>query len=112
VLNPLVNETVPDVVGHRRRRRELLTDLLLLGPAGVGVAEQVVRELRAHQPLPSQRQGDARRVDRDPAATPLLGDEGGRSGAAGGIEDEITGIGGHEHAAFDDSREGLNDVYV
>lgn len=38
-----------------------------------------------------QGQRDARGVDGDPAAAPLLGDSGGGAGAAGGIENKIAG---------------------
>ncbi len=52
----------------------------------------------------AKRERDAGSVDGDPAAAPLFGDVGGGAGAAGRIEDEITGIGGHEDAALDELR--------
>ena len=50
----------------------------------------------------------ARGVDGDPAAAPLLGDVGRGAGAAGGVEHEVAGVGGHEDTALNDFRVGLN----
>jgi len=41
------------------------------------VLQPVMVELRGHQPLPGDGDGDARGVDGDPAPPPLLGDDGG-----------------------------------
>ena len=66
------------------------------------VGQQVVGILGGHQPRAGQRQGDAAGVDGDPAPAPLLGDVGRRAAAAGRVEDEVAGVGGHEEAALDD----------
>ena len=49
-----------------------------------------------------QREGYAGGVDGDPATAPLLGDVRGGAGAAGGVEDEVAGVGGHQDAALND----------
>ena len=46
----------------------------------------------------------------DPAPAPLLGDIGGGAAAAGGVEHQVAGVGGHQEAALDDSVIRLNDV--
>ncbi len=74
------------------------------------VGHEVVRVLRRHQARPGERQRDPAGVDRDPAPTPLLGDVGGRAGAAGRVEDEVAGVGGHEEAALDHSVVRLDNV--
>ncbi len=71
-------------------------DLALLALALGAVGEEVVGVARAHQARSRQSEGDAGGVDGDPAAAPLLGDGGGGAGAAGGVEDEIAGVGGHQ----------------
>ena len=70
--------------------------------AVAAVGEQVVGVACAHDAGAGQRQGYAGGVDGDPAAAPLLGDVGGGAGAAGGVEDEVAGIGGHQDASFYD----------
>src|SRR5262249_23469038 len=59
----------------------------------------------------SKGEGDAGGADGDPAPAPLLGDIGRGTGAAGGIEDEISGVGGHENTVLNCIYIGLNDVY-
>ena len=53
-----------------------------------------------HKTLLGQSDGHAGGVAGDPAAPPLLGHVGGGAGAAGGIEDQIAWVGGHEKTAF------------
>ena len=60
----------------------------------------------------AKRQCDARGVDRDPAAAPLLSDVGGRAGAAGWIKNEVARVGCHENAALDHLGRCLNDIYL
>ena len=79
--------------------------------AFLGVGQLVVVEDGAHQALFGEGDRHARGVAGDPAAAPLLGDVGGRAGAAGGVEDQVAGVGGHEEAARDDLRQRLDDVY-
>src|SRR5690606_37634771 len=66
-----------------------------------GVGEEIGGVKSAHDAVTGERDGDTRRVDGDPATSPLLGDIGRGAGAAGWVEDEITWVSGHEHAAFD-----------
>ena len=77
-------------------------DLAFLELALAAVGEKVVGIARAHQPGAGEREGDAAGVDSDPAPAPLFGDIGGRAGAAGRVEHEVAGIGGHKDAALDD----------
>ena len=44
--------------------------------------------------------GDAGGVDGDPAAPPLLGDVRRGAGAAGGVQEEVAGVGGHQDATL------------
>ncbi len=105
VRHALVDEAVADVAVHRLRTRRGAGDFGFLELAVAGIGEQVERIARAHDAGAGQRQRDARGVDRDPAAAPLLGDGGGGAGAAGWVEHEVAGVGGHQEAAFDNLRD-------
>jgi len=112
VRHALIDEAAAHVVRrplHRQRAR-VPGDLGLLAHAGLGVGEQVVRVLGRHQARAREGEGDAAGVDRDPAATPLLGDVGGGAGAAGRVQHEVTGVRGHEKAALNDLRRCLHRV--
>ena len=61
----------------------------------------VVVEIRGQDALSRQRDPYAAGVYGYPAAPPLLGDVGSRAGATGGVQHEIAGVRGHEHAALD-----------
>jgi hypothetical protein len=76
------------------------------------IAERVIVEAGGHQPLLGQRDRHARGVAGDPAPPPFLGDEGGGAGAAGRIEHQIAGIGGHQHAAFNNLHGRLDDIHL
>ena len=65
------------------------------------MCQLVVVEDGGHQSLLGQRQRHAGGVAGDPAPAPLLGDEGGGAAAAGGVEDQIAGVGGHEDASLE-----------
>ena len=110
VGHALVHETLSDVVVGRRFRRRLARDLAFLLPPLRAVGEEVIRVARGHDPGVRERQRDARGVDGDPAPAPLLGHVGRRAGTAGGVQNEIAGVGGHEDAAFDDLGARLNNV--
>ena len=90
------------VVGERFQRDMRHGFVVKALPDVLRVMQDVIREGRGHQALFGDVQGDARRVNRDPAAAPLLGDVGGRAAAAGGIEDEIAGVGRHQQTALND----------
>ncbi len=75
------------------------------------VGELVIIEIGGHQPLLGKGERYARGVAGDPAPAPLLGDIGGCAGAAGGVEDQVAGIGGHEEAAGNDTRIRLNNIF-
>ena len=60
----------------------------------------VVVEVGSHQALPGQRNGHTGGVAGNPTASPLLRYICGSAGAAGGIEDEVAGVGGHENTAL------------
>ena len=54
--------------------------------------------------------GDSRGVDGNPAPAPLLCDVGGGARTAGGVEDKVARIGGHQDTAFDYSLMSLNNI--
>ena len=64
----------------------------------LGMGQLIVIKESSHETLLGQGDGYARGVAGDPAAAPLLGHIGGGAGAAGGIKDQIAGVGGHEEA--------------
>ena len=99
---PLVDEAVADVAVGGRFGRGLAGELGFLPLPFGAVREEVEGVAGAHDAGAGQREGDAGGVDGDPAPAPLLGDVGGGAGAAGGVEDEVAGVGSHEYAAFKD----------
>ncbi len=103
VRHALIDEALADVAMRRLRADGAVrvTSASLSWPSR-RIGEQVIRIARAHDASASQRERHARGVDGDPAAAPLLGDVGGRAGTAGGVEDEVAGVGGHENALCDD----------
>ncbi len=66
----------------------------------VRIFQVVIIIAGGHQPLLGQSCGHPGCVAGDPAPSPFFGDIGGGAGPAGGIEDQVTGIGGHEDATF------------
>ena len=76
VLDPLVDEPVPDVVARLTVGQRRASDLTFLEPPFGRIGQEVVRKLGAHESLPGQGECDPRRIDSDPAAAPLLGDVG------------------------------------
>ena len=104
VRHALVDEALADVAAGGRFRRRTLRDLGFLALPLGAVGEQIPGIARAHDARACQRERHAGGVDGDPAPAPLLGDVGRGAGAAGRVEHEIAGIGGHEDAAFDHRR--------
>jgi hypothetical protein len=100
VRHALIDEAVAEVALHRLRARRAAGDFGFLELAFAGIGEQVERIAGAHDAGAGQRECNARGVDRDPAAAPLLGDGGGGAGTAGRVEYEVAGVGGHEEAAL------------
>ena len=111
VRHALVDEALPDFAAGRCLRRRALRDLSLLALPLGAVREQIPGIARAHDARPRQRQRHAGGVDGDPAPAPLLGDEGRGARAAGRVQHQITGVGGHEDAAFDWPGTSLNHVF-
>lgn len=74
-----------------------------------GVGEVEVVEDGGHETLLCEGYRDAGGVAGDPAPAPPLSDVGSGPGAAGGVEDEVAGVGGHEEATFDDFCSSLHD---
>ena len=101
VGDALVHEPLADVVVGGCFRGDLTGERGFLDLADAAVGEQVVRVTGAHDAGAGQSEGHAGSVDGDPAAAPLLGNVGGGSRAAGGVEDEVAGISGHENASLD-----------
>ncbi len=75
-----------------------------------GMGQLVVVEHGRHQPLLGEGERDAGGIAGDPAPAPLFSNVGGRAGTAGGVEHEIAGVRGHEHAAGNHLRSCLNDI--
>ena len=99
--------------------RSLESALGIGQPGTIGIAlnilgargpQPVVIELRRQQPLPGNGNRHAADVNRDPPPPPLLRNIRRRSGPACRIKHKITGVGGHEHAAFDDLCISLNNI--
>lgn len=66
-----------------------------------GIRQQVVVVTCTDDAGAGDRQSNARRVDRDPATPPLLGDVCRSATAAGWVEDQVARVGRHEDAALD-----------
>ena len=62
--------------------------------------------------LPGQGGRNATRINHYPSPTPLFGDVSGGATAAGGVEDEVAGVGGHEETTLDDFGHCLNDIHL
>ena len=110
VRDPLVDEAVADVAVGGRFGRSFAGECGFLPLPFGAVREEVEGVAGAHDAGAGQGEGDAGGVDGDPAPAPLLGDVGGGAGAAGGVEDEITGVGGHEEAALNHGLRSLDDI--
>ena len=110
VRRAVVDEALPQVALNGAVGCGLAGELGFLGAALAAVGEQVIGVAGGHDPGAREGEGDAGGVDGDPAPAPLLGDSGGSARAAGRIEDEVTGVGGHEDAAFEYCRRCLNDI--
>ena len=106
----LVHEPVADVVVGGRVGGRLAGDFGFFQLPVAAVGEQVPGIARPHDAGAGKRQGNAGGVDGDPAAAPLLGDVGGGAGTAGGVEDEVAGVGGHDDAALDDLADCLDNI--
>src|SRR5690606_2379389 len=95
--------------GFQRHMGHGLVDKAAL-QALVGVFQLVVVVAGCHQALLGQGDGHPGGIAGDPAAAPFLGDKGGGAGAAGGIEYQVAGVGGHQNTAFDNSIIRLNNI--
>ena len=112
VRHAFQHEALADVAVERSVRRGARSEFRFLRGAFAAVAQQVGRVARGHQPRAREGERDARRIDGDPATAPLFGDVGGGAGAAGGVEHEVAGIGGHQHAALDDQHVSLHHIHL
>src|SRR5690606_5114829 len=78
------------------------------GRAALRLLQLVPREGGGQKALPCQGQWHAGSIAGDPATAPLFGDIGGSAGAAGGVQDNVARIGGHQNAALDNFLIGLH----
>ena len=101
VRHALVDKALADVAFGLVLGRHLAGQFGFLLDALRRVGQQVVGILRGHQARARQRQGDAAGVAGDPAPAPLLGDVGRRAAAAGRVEHQVAGVGGHEEATLE-----------
>ena len=76
------------------------------------VGERVVGITRAHDPRAGEREGDARSVHSHPTPAPLFRDVCGRPRPAGGVENQIARIRGHENAATYSGGRCLHNVHL
>ena len=90
VRHALVNEALPDIAVRREFGRRLAGDFGFLLASLRTVRQKIVWIASAHDPGAGQSERDARSIDGDPAAAPLLGDVGRGPGTAGRIEHQIS----------------------
>ena len=102
VRHALIDKALADVAACGLAGWRGAGDFGFLDLAVAAVGEQVVGIAGAHDAGTGQGERDARSVDGDPAAAPLFGDIGGGAGAAGGVENKVAGVGGHQDAALND----------
>ena len=90
VLDAVVDEAVADVARRTAGAggRCAVSDCSFAWPSAES-ASRYHGIPRPHDPLPGESERDSRRVDRDPAPAPLLGDEGRGARSAGRIEHEV-----------------------
>ena len=112
VRHALVDEALADVPAGRCLRRRALRDLAFLALPLGAVGEQVPGIARAHDARARQRERHAGGVDGDPAPAPLLGDVSRGARAAGRVQHQIAGVGGHENAALNDAGSSLNHIHL
>ena len=110
VRHTLIDKALADVAMRRLAGWRGAGDFGFLDLAVAAVGEQVVGIARTHDAGTGQRQGHAGGVDGDPAAAPLLGDIGGGAGAAGRVEHEVAGVGGHQDTTLNHLGIRLNDI--
>ena len=110
VRHALVDEAVAEVAARGLAGGRGAGDCGFLDLAVATVGEQVVGIAGAHDAGTCQCEGDAGGVEGDPTAAPLFRDVGGGAGTAGGVEDEVAGVCGHEDAALNDACGRLDNV--
>ncbi len=110
VRDALIDEALTEIAVHRHGGGNGASDLGFFELAVAAIGEQVIRIACAHETRASESECDAGSIDGDPAAAPLFGDVGGCAGAAGGIEYEVAGVGGHEDATLDNRPARLHDI--
>ena len=93
--NALIHEALADVTESRGVGRDFTSKFGFFPLSLAAVGQQIPGISRAHNARAGERQSNTGGVDRDPPATPLLGDIGRGARTAGGVEDKITGISGH-----------------
>ena len=110
VRHPFADEALPNITPRRLIRRNCVRDLGFSALAVRTVGQQVVRVTSPHDARSRERQGNSGGVYGDPATTPLFGDVTGRTRSTCRIQHKIAWIRCHQHAPFDYSRKGLNNV--
>lgn len=112
-MQALVNRIDLRVIGNAFQRDVWhgFVDKAALEPF-MRVAQGKVVKAGRHQPLLGQGDGYARGVAGNPATAPFFSDVGCGAAAASGVQDEVAGVGGHEHAAFDYLVSSLNDIHL
>ncbi len=108
--NALVDETLSNIAEGWGVAGGLACDVGFLALAFNTIGQQIPRIARRHDAGSGERQSHPARVDGNPAAAPLFGDIGRGAGATGRVEHEVSGVGRHQQAAFDDFFIGLNNI--
>ena len=111
VRHALIDEALADVATGGCFRGRAPRDLGFL-PLPLGaVGEQIPGIARAHDARPRQCERHAGGVDGDPAPAPLLGDSGCGAGAAGRVQHQVAGVGGHQDATSDNLGSSLDYIH-
>ena len=100
VGHAFIHEAQLDVVVGGLSGRRFPAQLRFLDLSFLAVGHEIIRVTRAHDTGACQRQRHTGGVDGYPAASPLFSHIGRGAGTAGGVENEIAGISGHEKAAL------------
>jgi hypothetical protein len=105
---PFVDKTFPDIAFSLMFRWSKSGNFSLFFNALLRVYQQIVGVTGSHETGTSQRQGNPAGIDSYPSPPPLFGNIGSRSAAASRVEYQVTGVSGHEKAAFNNLLQRLN----
>jgi len=99
--HPLIDKSLADVAECRGFRCGRAGQFRFFFLPFFAVGQQVIGITGPHDAGSCQGQGNPGCIDGDPAAAPLFGNIGGGAGTAGGVEDEVSGVGGHKYTPLE-----------